>query len=658
MPGIRRYIFDFPRLLKIVVAGVAGIVTLALGISFVLVVTAILTTFALGADKVGSANRLVLLITVAISFVIALYVWVSVSGFVLNLVVILLTLWRVKRKPQQAAAFFRECLAFLDGAMPLRQPFLSQLLVVVGEQDIGVVREAITRMISNTHQRQTAESALLELESRELLRCRTVEGIAQRGGEVFWHPLSNASEHLRRSTVAFAQSQKASIEISAAVSATSNYSKLTAFNRARRQLEELSKFAVLRLRGRESRIFAQIAQQWLNVVNAEIDRLTEEERICERIPNPYIPLNPLSSGSEVFFGRADVYNFIEEHFLRADQKTTIVLYGQRRIGKSSILRNLNVRLTTNLVPVYVDMQGSPAQTTSGWLFNLADAISRALTERGIHLKQPTLNDYATEPFIIFGKFLDEVEEKIHAPENRLILALDEFEAIDQKLADGKISKDLLPFLRNIMQHRQSSSLIFAGTHTLDEMISSDWIQYFNTAVPCRVSYLDEASARKLITQPIDDFPLNYEPEAVDLLIEQTRCHPCLIQLTCQALVDMKNEQRSRHATVEDVEQALKKTLNNDYALRSVWDWVPENERPLLAWLASAEPAPIEQMARALLRTAVEVRGMAEHLTKAEILMREDNQAVYSFQVPLFRQWVARQAVLTGMQSNQRQVAIK
>jgi hypothetical protein len=603
---------------------------------------------------------ILLLIFLSIFLSIALFLkcCFGTFSFLGEMLTTLLSLWRAKGQPEQAAWLLQQSLAYRDETLPLPQPFLSRLLVIVGEQDKKAARNAIIHLVTNTRQRRVAEHALLELEGREMLNCHTVEEIAQRGATGYWLSSIDTSKRLRQATEALAQCQKASNEISAAVSATSNYSKLDAFNRARRQLEELSKFAVLGLRGRESRIFAQIAQQWLGIVNAEIDRLTEEERVSERIPNPYIPLNALLSGSEVFFGRADAYNFIEEHFLRADQKTTIVLYGQRRIGKSSILRNLNVRLTTNLVPVYVDMQRSPAQTTSGWLFNLADAISRALTERGIHLKQPALSDYATEPFIVFGKFLDEVEENIHAPENRLILALDEFEAIDQKLAEGRVSKDLLPFLRNLMQHRQSVSLIFAGTHTLDEMISGDWIQYFNTAVPCRVSYLDEASARKLITQPIDDFPLNYEPEAVDLLIEQTRCHPCLIQLTCQALVDMKNEQRSRHATVEDVEQALKKTLHNDYALHSVWDWVPESERPLLAWLASAESASIEQMVRALGKPAAEARGMAEHLTKAEILMREDGKAVYRFQVPLFRRWVARHAALTGMEFDQRQMAMK
>jgi hypothetical protein len=241
----------------------------------------------------------------------------------------------------------------------------------------------------------------------------------------------------------------------------------------------------------------------------------------------------------------------------------------------------------------------------------------------------------------------------------LILALDEFEEIEERLKAGKVSRDLMPFLRNMMQHRQGISLIFAGTHTLDEMVREYWIPYFRSAVPCRVSYLDEASARKLITQPIEDFPLNYEPEAVDLLIEQTHCHPCLIQLTCQALVDLKNKQRARLATVEDVKQALMQALDaGNYVFHGVWQWIPANERPLLALLASTGPVSIERMTSALMKSKAEGRAMAERMTEAEILMREDGKGVYRFQVPLFRQWVARHAALTGMEFDQRQMAMK
>ena len=98
-----------------------------------------------------------------------------------------------------------------------------------------------------------------------------------------------------------------------------------------------------------------------------------------------------------------------------------------------------------------------------------------------------------------------------------------------------------------------------------------------------------ASARGLITNPIANFPLNYDPEAVDHLIAETRCHPCLIQLTCSALVDLKNEQKSHHATIEDVEQALDEVLklSGRYVFEGIWEWIPKDERNLLMFAQTA-----------------------------------------------------------------------
>jgi|SRR5712692_8531477 len=50
-------------------------------------------------------------------------------------------------------------------------------------------------------------------------------------------------------------------------------------------------------------------------------------------------------------------------------------------------------------------------------------------------------------------------------------------------------------------YTQGIALLFAGTHTLDEMIQDYWIPYFRSAVPCRVSYLNGPDARRLITNP-------------------------------------------------------------------------------------------------------------------------------------------------------------
>jgi hypothetical protein len=529
------------------------------------------------------------------------------------------------------------------------------LLISVATENRETARSACLHLIQDTNQRIVALSALLEIESLDLLQCHTVEEIARLGSsssQFFSEMRLHESRGRRRLMDAFARCEKVSVEISAANSSTSNYHKLTVLSRARRQLDDLNRFTTFSLRSREGQVFSEIAQQWLNAVNSEIDRLTVEERVSEKIPNPFVAPTPLIQGSKVFFGRSREFRFMEEHFLRKGQISPIVLFGQPRIGKSSILRNLTNRLTMNLIPVYVDMHdAAQVESTGGLLFNFADAINRELKHRGFRLPPPRLNDYGKEPFIIARQFFDSVEEVLRSAndgqENRLILALDEFEEIERQLTEGKISRDFLPFLRSLMQQRQGISLLFAGTHTLDEMISDIWVPYFRSAVPYRISYLEENSVRQLITNPIEEFHLNYEPEAVDYLIEHTHCHPCLIQLTCSALVDLKNEQRSSYASIEDIEWALARALETgDYVFRGVWEWIPKTERQLLFLLASLEPIGINNLTAKLASSESIIRGMVERLVEAEILVR-GNDGV-RFQVKMFRQWVVRQAARAGL----------
>src|SRR5437764_14035015 len=64
------------------------------------------------------------------------------------------------------------------------------------------------------------------------------------------------------------------------------------------------------------------------------------------IVNPFIACNPVT-GSEMFFGREDVFQFIRQTLIGQHRDNVIVLYGQRRTGKTSVLyqtRSHNVGL--------------------------------------------------------------------------------------------------------------------------------------------------------------------------------------------------------------------------------------------------------------------------------------------------------------------------
>ncbi len=54
------------------------------------------------------------------------------------------------------------------------------------------------------------------------------------------------------------------------------------------------------------------------------------------IINPYIAGNPVT-GSEMFFGREDVFEFVRQNLIGRHHDSAIVLYGQRRTGKTSVV---------------------------------------------------------------------------------------------------------------------------------------------------------------------------------------------------------------------------------------------------------------------------------------------------------------------------------
>src|SRR4026207_987845 len=92
--------------------------------------------------------------------------------------------------------------------------------------------------------------------------------------------------------------------------------------------------------------------------------------------NPYIVGNPIKDQS-VFFGRQDIFRDVLQ-VLRQPGSNAIVLYGQRRIGKTSVLLQLEKQLRQEgeFTPVYFDLQDKAAKSLSEVLYELAQHISR------------------------------------------------------------------------------------------------------------------------------------------------------------------------------------------------------------------------------------------------------------------------------------------
>lgn len=229
---------------------------------------------------------------------------------------------------------------------------------------------------------------------------------------------------------------------------------------------------------------------------------------------------------------------------------------------------------------------------------------------------------------------------------RVLLAFDEFEELETRVAAGEIDQKIFTYLRGVTQTGSRFSLLFCGLHTLEEMTHDYWNPFFQSVQTVRIAYLSELDSRQLITDPIEQFPLRYDEEAIERIAALTRSHPYLTQSVCHNLVNRLNDPltRSNRATAEDVDAVIDRTLEssghyfNDY----VWGWSNDDQRLALSLLAEAgEEAEFAVVELHLGREAAleATRG----LVARDILVErsEGTRLLFRFQIPLSRMWVRR-----------------
>ena len=148
--------------------------------------------------------------------------------------------------------------------------------------------------------------------------------------------------------------------------------------------------------------------------------------------NPYIAGNPIKEQT-AFFGRQDVFKKVMD-VLRQRSSNGIVLYGQRRIGKTSVLLQLNQQLTKDdkFTPVFYDLQDKAAKSLREVLYELALHIAAA-----IDLPAPNSAEFDQAGDYFRLTFLPKAAQ--NAKSDGLVLLFDEFDVLDSPASDQAYS---------------------------------------------------------------------------------------------------------------------------------------------------------------------------------------------------------------------------
>jgi tetratricopeptide (TPR) repeat protein len=276
--------------------------------------------------------------------------------------------------------------------------------------------------------------------------------------------------------------------------------------------------------------------------------------------NPYIAGLPIRD-EEMFFGRQQLL----ERILRTLPNNSLMVFGPRRIGKTSLQYQLQRRLQAqqhpeyHFAPVFIDLQGIAEEVFFAHLIEelreqLGPEIAAAIptpTDRRQYGHREFANDLQSIITILQTQLPQASGKKI-----RLVFLIDEVDELN------RYSERTNQRLRAIFMKSFSENLaaVLTGSNIRKEWESesSPWYNFFEQ-VPMPALTRDEAM--QLIYAPVKGF-YKYEPQAAERIWEVSQGKPFVIQKFCVRLVNLAIEKRRRKITAADVETIRNEVLQD------------------------------------------------------------------------------------------------
>jgi len=248
-------------------------------------------------------------------------------------------------------------------------------------------------------------------------------------------------------------------------------------------------------------------------------RLYSEEEFKE-IENPYAVYaeGGIVGDPDMFFGREElIQNITTAIYKSRTQSKCIVVFGQKRSGKSSILHHLKRKLEKDALIIELDMgslldphSSAPFiyQILWGILKKLKYAIEDCVDEGFSPLDLSFPNDHEfyghQSPLTLFKDIFDKYRRQISKLDDwrgvRIIVLIDEFSYIYGQIVAGRIPELFMKNWKALLQENYFSAVL-AGQDVMPKF-KQRFPNEFGTTQDERVSYLKREDAIKLIDEPI------------------------------------------------------------------------------------------------------------------------------------------------------------
>lgn len=283
--------------------------------------------------------------------------------------------------------------------------------------------------------------------------------------------------------------------------------------------------------------------------------------------NPYIAGEPIFK-QNLFFGRNEIQNRI----LSIVHNNSIMITGERRIGKTSLLLQIKNQLTEKndpdykFIPVFVDLQGiGQWEFFHGMMHDIVEQVDNVPKDCGLRIQDKKDNYNYRDFNNDFRKIIFHMNQST-IKTVKIVLLIDEADAMNQY--DQAIHAQLRRIF--MQEFSMNFAAIISGTSYINNWNrpESPWWNLFTLI---ELKPISREDAKKLIYVPVKGI-FKFKNEALEAILEATKCKPYLIQVLCLNLINQALDEHRRTIKKQDVINILKNSKTQLKPEKSASHW--------------------------------------------------------------------------------------
>ncbi len=345
--------------------------------------------------------------------------------------------------------------------------------------------------------------------------------------------------------------------------------------------------------------------------------------------------DPIDKEKEAFVKREKVIAEIEKYIMMQTGCPGILLYGRRRVGKSTIIKNLPYFLPQHVICVSISMQ-NPNYFSSLYK-NFIPNIMKKMNDTLDYKYKTGDGHYDLSEFYNYLKWCN---VELGKQNKKLIIMVDEFEMIDRKIGEKVFEIGLLDTFRESIQNHRNITWMFVGCNYINRLKNAEWSSYFISLQSIYVNMFTFEETITLLTEPLKNSSLKevgyfdpsiWERHILEKIYAETAGWPHLVQLVAEICITNLNESDSGYINEIILENSFNEAIDKG---RNVFNQLLKNESGI-----SGEWEYLNSFSKNEFQKIPDDMDIRESIKTRELI--KEAEGMWSIKVPLMKRYLEK-----------------